>query len=157
MISKIHRPPHILKDNAWYFITAHTYANQFILLDADHKELFLHIFEEISSLYQFHVSAWVILDNHYHFMAFIRESRSLAPFMNQLHGRTSFILNKLDMSKGRKVWYNFWDRIIHGKAEYWATFNYIHFNPVKHGYVKEPQSWQYSSYRDYLKKKTSRI
>ena len=26
---------------------------------------------------------------------------------------------------------------------------YIHFNPVKRGYVDEPEHWRYSSARDY--------
>lgn len=28
--------------------------------------------------------------------------------------------------------------------------NYVHFNPVKRGYVDKPEDWRYSSARDYL-------
>jgi putative transposase len=31
-------------------------------------------------------------------------------------------------------------------------FNYIHNNPVKHGYVNEMGDWDYSSYQYYLEK-----
>ncbi|MFO8010145.1 MAG: hypothetical protein R6U89_04955 [Dehalococcoidia bacterium] len=27
--------------------------------------------------------------------------------------------------------------------------DYIHYNPVRRGYVNDPAHWQYSSYRDY--------
>jgi putative transposase len=30
-------------------------------------------------------------------------------------------------------------------------FNYIHYNPVKHGYVQNPEDWEFSSYRFYLR------
>lgn len=28
--------------------------------------------------------------------------------------------------------------------------NYIHYNPVRKGYVEDPAHWRYSSYRDYF-------
>ena len=30
-------------------------------------------------------------------------------------------------------------------------FNYIHFNPVKHGYVDDPKDWEFSSYSFYVR------
>ncbi len=29
--------------------------------------------------------------------------------------------------------------------------DYIHYNPVKHGYVKNVKDWQYSSFHKFLK------
>ena len=34
---------------------------------------------------------------------------------------------------------------------YAALCNYIHYNPVKHGYVQNPEDWHFSSYRHYLR------
>jgi putative transposase len=28
-------------------------------------------------------------------------------------------------------------------------FDYIHYNPVKHGLVRSPAEWQFSSFHDY--------
>jgi putative transposase len=33
---------------------------------------------------------------------------------------------------------------------FWATVNYIHHNPVKHGYVKSWWEWPFSSAGDFL-------
>ena len=30
--------------------------------------------------------------------------------------------------------------------------NYIHYNPVKHGYVKSLKDWKYSSFHKFVKK-----
>jgi putative transposase len=37
----------------------------------------------------------------------------------------------------------------------WTRFNYIHSNPVKHGYVSHPDAWPYSSYHYYLRTRGS--
>lgn len=36
------------------------------------------------------------------------------------------------------------------ERHFWATLNYVHHNPVHHGYVKQWQDWPFSSARDYL-------
>jgi putative transposase len=38
------------------------------------------------------------------------------------------------------------------ERHYFATLNYIHNNPVKHGYVQKWQDWPFSSAREYLEK-----
>jgi putative transposase len=36
-------------------------------------------------------------------------------------------------------------------TDYRRHVEYIHFNPVKHGYVKAPLDWRYSSFGLYVK------
>ena len=33
---------------------------------------------------------------------------------------------------------------------YWATLNYVHHNPVRHGYVERWTDWPWSSAAEYL-------
>jgi len=51
------------------------------------------------------------------------------------------------------VWHSYWDTCIRGENDYWRRFNYIHHNPVKHGYVSQIEDWSFSSYGYYLKHK----
>ena len=37
------------------------------------------------------------------------------------------------------------------EGHFWATVNYIHHNPVKHGYVARWDEWPFSSATGYLK------
>lgn len=39
------------------------------------------------------------------------------------------------------------------ERHYYTTINYIHNNPVKHGYVERWCDWPYSSFHEYLKGK----
>ena len=36
------------------------------------------------------------------------------------------------------------------ERHFWATINYIHNNPVKHGYAARWQDWPFGNARDYL-------
>jgi hypothetical protein len=42
--------------------------------------------------------------------------------------------------------------IRHG-SHLWTRFNYVHNNPVKHGYVRQLEDWPFSSYHYYLRTK----
>jgi len=44
------------------------------------------------------------------------------------------------------VWQRrFWEHLIQSERELYAYRDYIHLNPVKHGYVDDPQAWPWSS------------
>ena len=74
------------------------------------------------------------------------------PNLGKLHGRTSFKWNGEDDSRGRQVWHNCLDRGIKSHRHFWATVNYIHHNPVHHGYVEKWQDWPWSSARDFIER-----
>ncbi|MCB9852143.1 MAG: transposase [Phycisphaerales bacterium] len=49
------------------------------------------------------------------------------------------------------VWQRrFWEHRIRNDAEQYAYRDYIHLNPVKHGYVQHPQEWKWSSVHRHL-------
>ena len=57
------------------------------------------------------------------------------------------------LASGR-VWHNrFWDHIIRDEKDLQRHVDYIHFNPVKHGLVKSPFEWEYSSVSRYYPNK----
>ncbi|SPX60683.1 hypothetical protein [Legionella feeleii] len=37
-----------------------------------------------------------------------------------------------------------WEHLIRDEKDYEHHLTYIHYNPVKHGYVKRPSDWPYS-------------
>lgn len=95
-------------------------------------------------------AAWCVLTNHYHVLIQVTNMRQLARALGQFHGRTSLTINQEDGQRGRKVWYRCQDRCMRSEAHYYATLNYIHNNPVKHGYVASWHAWPFSSFHWYL-------
>lgn len=52
----------------------------------------------------------------------------------------------------RGLWQRrFWDQLIRDEADYRMHIDYIHWNPVKHGLVKNVADWQYSSFRRFVR------
>jgi putative transposase len=51
----------------------------------------------------------------------------------------------------RGIWQRrFWEHTIRDEADYAAHVDYIHYNSVKHGYVKHPADWKYSSIHRFI-------
>jgi putative transposase len=47
----------------------------------------------------------------------------------------------------RGVWQRrFWEHALHDERDYQTHFDYLHFNPVKHGLVKNVLAWPYFSF-----------
>lgn len=95
---------------------------------------------------QAEVIAWAVLPNHYHFLACFENFDSVPGMMKKLHNGTSFEWNRADGLTGqRRIWYHYADRLMHNENQMAQVFNYIHYNPVKHGYVESPYDWVWSS------------
>jgi putative transposase len=94
--------------------------------------------------------AWCVLPNHYHALLTTRNVLALLKKLSQFHGRTSFLWNGEENKRGRRIWCNTLEKTIKSDRHFWASMNYIHHNPVKHGYVDKWTDWPYSSAKDYL-------
>ena len=46
----------------------------------------------------------------------------------------------------------YWEHTIRDENELNNHINYIHYNPVKHGYAKSVNDWEYSSFHKFVKK-----
>jgi putative transposase len=96
------------------------------------------------------ISAWCVLPNHYHVLVKSARLKELSKELGKFHGRSSYAWNDEDKCRGRKVWHRCFDRRIRSERHYWATVNYVHHNPVYHGYVSKWQDWPWSSAREFL-------
>ncbi|MFH1597487.1 MAG: transposase [Patescibacteria group bacterium] len=152
MKNPYHNPPHIYLDDTVYFITAKTIGKNNHFSSNKKKEILKNRLSQTVKELKIIIYAWVILDNHYHLLIKIKKKSDLSKLMQLFHGRTSYILNKVDDKKGRQVWFNYWDHCIRNEKDFNNHLNYIHFNPVKHGLVSKPGDYKYSSYGQYLKK-----
>ena len=52
----------------------------------------------------------------------------------------------------RGVWQRrFWEHLIRNQKDFAKHMDYIHYNPVKHGYIKCPHQWEHSSFHRWVK------
>ncbi|HVU90550.1 MAG TPA: transposase, partial [Pirellulales bacterium] len=53
---------------------------------------------------------------------------------------------------GHGVWQRrFWEHAVRDEEDFARLLDYIHFNPVKHGLVRSPKDWQYSSFHRWVR------
>ena len=45
----------------------------------------------------------------------------------------------------------YWEHTIRDKNDLYKHLDYIHYNPIKHGYVKSAKDWKYSSFNKFVK------
>jgi putative transposase len=67
---------------------------------------------------------------------FVTPKYKLVEFIRKIHKDSARYLNKQENAPGRKIWYQYFDHCIRDEADFWKHFNYIHQNPVKHGFCK---------------------
>jgi len=149
-------PPHLYVGDKIYFVSVKTIEGKKLFNSPKKKQILMNCINTGIRKYNLKLYAFVVLDNHYHLLFLSTQKLSLPQLLNYINGRSSFEINKIDNSKGRKVWYQYWDRCIRGEKDFWLRFNYIHNNPVKHGYVKimkEVKDYKFSSYNLWLKEK----
>jgi putative transposase len=149
-----HNPPHIWVDDQIYFVTGSTLLRRHLLAPALHKQCVQQELFGLAPVYGLDLLVWVILDNHYHLLFCLQTGKNLPLFFKRLHSKTAAVLNQMDGQPGRRVWWNYWDWCIRNEQDYWQHFNYVHYNPVKHGYVKNLRDWPYSSLSTYLEAKS---
>jgi putative transposase len=46
----------------------------------------------------------------------------------------------------------FWEHLIRDDRDFCAHLDYIHLNPVHHGYVKAPRDWPHSTFRSWVER-----
>jgi len=142
----LHAPPHPFREEGTYLITAANFEHREVMTSPERRtsfqEILLDGFHEINA----EIIGWVILPNHYHIIATVETLNEVSNIVQLIHGRTSREWNLQDgLTGNRKVWYRFSDRVMRNEIQLGQAFNYIHYNPVKHGYVKDVHDWRWSS------------
>ena len=147
-----HSPPHYVEEGVqFYHLTAACYEHLPIIGKSPERMAgFEANLRETLGLFGNQLCAWCILPNHWHALLQTESLQETIRQVGRLHGRTSFLWNKADGCQGRKCWHRCADRRIRSDAHRFAVRNYIHHNPVKHGYAENWEAWPFSSAANYL-------
>lgn len=147
-----HSVPHREYDGTFRFIfTATCYEHSPII--GHSTERLAECEKDILAICETHdvqMFAWCFLPNHYHLLLETNHIKDLRKAIGQYNGRTARHWNQIDEMLGRKVWCNYFERPMKSERHFWASLNYIHHNPIKHGYVTRWQDWPFSSVHQFL-------
>ncbi|HYG22532.1 MAG TPA: transposase [Verrucomicrobiae bacterium] len=146
-----HRPPHRASEKTRYHVTAACFEHRSIIgHNAERMASFSHTLLDVLRQRETQIHAWCVLPNHYHALIETPGILEVLADLGRMHGRLSFQWNGEEQTRGRQVWCGAVERFMRNDAHFWATMNYVHHNPVHHGYVGHWQDWPFSSAADYL-------
>lgn len=131
-------------------VTASTVARTPHLGTPERRDAFACHLHRTCREHRIELLAWVVLREHYHLVICPEAPDEFPIWIETLHGGHSKACNEEDGTIGRQVWYQYWDTSLWTEGDLWSRVNYVHRNPVKHGYVSDPAHWQWSSYRQSL-------
>ena len=133
-----------------YFFTVVTYKRRHILTTKENIRLLRIAFKTAQKKRPFVNDAIVILPNHIHCIWTLPENDD--DFSERWKSIKQSFTRQYNAyhkpNKRQPLWQpRFWEHLIRTDRDYEEHMNYIHYNPVKHGYVDAPKLWQHSSFR----------
>ena len=142
-----HAPTHQLAGAGTYIVTCGTYLKLHHFRDPLRLDVLQRGLLRLTKEAGWHVEAWAIFSNHYHFVAHspTEGAKSLPGILKRLHGATSNWVNRQDAAPSRKVWHNYWETQLTYERSYLTRLNYVHQNAVHHGLVPVANQYPWCS------------
>jgi len=148
---------------AAYFFTLVTHERRILFDSAISRQLLRDAIEAVRREMPFSIDGFVLLHDHLHTLWTLPNGDSdysarrgkikkhfTQSFLNA--GGTDNVVSESKIAHRRRgIWQRrFWEHVIRDDDDYNRHLIYIHFNPVKHGYVACPHAWPFSSFHRHV-------
>ena len=145
---------------ASYFITIVTHHRRPLFADERHVEAWREALRETQRARPFEVVAGVVLPDHLHLLISLppgdadlssRMGVAKATFSKSIGADISDASASRRRHRETDVWQRrFYDHMIRDDRDLEMRLDYIHLNPVKHGYCRCPRDWPHSSFHRFV-------
>jgi len=146
---------------ATWFFTVNLAERRGNRLLTDRIELLRAAFIHVKANHPFEIDAVVVLPDHLHCILTLPAGDS--DFSTRWGLIKAYFSRNLDKSERistsrakrgeRGVWQRrFWEHLIRDETDYRQHVDYIHWNPVKHGWVQYVKDWPHSSFHNYVRR-----
>ncbi|EGV28618.1 hypothetical protein ThidrDRAFT_3610 [Thiorhodococcus drewsii AZ1] len=145
---------------ATYFFTVNL-ADRNARLLIDHIAALRAAVRHVRQAHPFEIIAWVVLPEHMHAVWILPPGDSEYPMRwNQIKGGFSRRIpsgERVSASRSsrreRGVWQRrYWEHLIRDERDLERHVDYVHWNPVKHGYVSRVVDWPFSSFHTFVRR-----
>jgi len=141
-----------------YFFTVNL-AERGRRLLVEHVDVLRASVKNVKQRHPFHIDAFVVMPDHLHAIWTLPtgDADFATRWMLIKAGFSRHIAqgerrNASRVSKGERViWQRrYWEHLIRDENDYERHVDYVHYNPVKHGYVLRAADWPHSSIHRYI-------
>lgn len=142
-------------ENTYIFFTIVTYKRKQILIN--NIDLLRKSFEQCKKIYHFDIFSIVIIPDHIHMIIKPDNINEYPKIIGQIKSYFTKNVNieyEINNNREATIWQRrYWEHTISDENDLYRHLDYIHFNPVKHGYVKSVKEWMFSSFAKFVKMK----
>ena len=139
--------------DAIVFVTCVTKNRYPYLKSRKEVNLFFMTLAKVNEIKPFKLLAFVILPDHFHWLMKVDDSsENFSKIMHSIQRNSTLNYKRAHNNQTPiKIWQRgFWDHMIRDENDLERHFDYIHWNPVKHGYIVKPEKWPYSTYGEWV-------
>lgn len=139
----------VFQPGGCYFFTVVTHERHPWLTETANIERLRQAFRQTKIARPFEMDAVVILPDHLHCLWSLPDGDSnYSERWRQIKRFVSIAIPMETNQRGEKcLWQRrYWEHLIRDEEDWRRHMDYIHYNPVKHGYVTAPADWPYSSF-----------
>ena len=154
----------VKKAGGLFFFTVVTYHRQKIFNTPKYCALLRETIISVKAKYPFDIKGWVLMPDHIHCIWQLPEnddrnslrwgqiksgfSKRVKP---DLHTPEWINRSKLNRRESTIWQRRYWEHLILDDNDYLQHMNYIHYNPVKHGLVRQVKEWPHSTFHRLVK------
>jgi putative transposase len=155
----------VREDGGIYFFTVVTYQRLPILTNEPCREILHQVWQDTQKRFPFATIAVCLLPDHIHTIWKLPEGDANYSLRWREIKRlfTKAYLHEVGPGEARNasrqkrgeaaVWQRrFWEHTISDEIDLENHIDYLHYNPIKHGYVKKASEWQWSSFQRFVDK-----
>lgn len=148
-----------------YFFTLKTENNAPLFKDDDRVRVLGDLMRQMQKIWPCAIDAIVLLPDHLHAIwtlppgdfAYPTRWGWLKKESTKRHlaagGAEQTLSESRTRNRRRGVWQRrYWEHAIQDDADFDAHFDYVHWNPVKHGYVSRVSDWPNSSFHRWVER-----
>ncbi|OAI10636.1 hypothetical protein A1359_16065 [Methylomonas lenta] len=144
----------------WFFTVnlAERHDNRLL---TDRIDLLREAFSHVKAKHPYKIDSVVILPEHLHCILTLPMGDSdfstrwglIKAYFSRNITKSERISKSRDKRGERGLWQRrFWEHLIRDEADYQQHVDYIHWNPVKHGWVERVKDWTHSSFHGYVQR-----
>jgi putative transposase len=130
-----------------YFLTQYAYDKAPLFAEAADKRLLIAKMLETKKVFHLDIAAYVILDNHMHWLISSPQSNGVTAVINHFRGAVQRDWRKaMPEREEAKIWSSA-SRLttLHGSVELRNHMDFIHYDAVRHGLVSRATDYPWSS------------
>ena len=154
----------VLLGGATYFFTVVTHERYPLFSDPKAVQLLTDAISKVRDRHPFDIEAQIVLPDHLHALWTLPEGdakyatrwRLIKEAFTRAFCQSKILPGRTETARARgeqPVWQRrFWEHLIRDERDFTAHLDYIHLNPVQHGFVSAPGDWPHSTFSQWVER-----